>query len=235
MRLNKFMAECGIASRRACDEIIRQGRVRVNNKTVTELGVDVDEIKDRISVDGKRVQVKRATYIMLHKPKGYVTTVKDEKGRKTVMELVDIDKRVYPVGRLDYDTEGLLILTNDGDLTFKLTHPRHEVYKTYVARIDGQMSENELKALKDGVEIDGEKTAPANVSVLEFDGENNKSRVELSIREGKNHQVKKMFEAVGKNVLFLKRTKMGEISLGGLSRGKWRFLNDKEIAYLNSL
>lgn len=234
IRLNKYMADCGVDSRRNCDKIILEGRVRVNRKLVNELGFMVNEDNDTVTVDGRKIVLKsKNVYIMLHKPKGYVTTVKDEKERKTVMELVDVKARVYPVGRLDYDTEGLLILTNDGDLTYKLTHPKYEVTKKYVARIEGEIEERDLEQLRRGVEVDGKKTAPAKAKLVEKydDG----CKVELTIHEGRNHQVKKMFEAIGKNVVFLKRTEMGEIRLGGLGRGKWRHLNDKEIAYLKEL
>ncbi|MBQ9715500.1 MAG: rRNA pseudouridine synthase [Clostridia bacterium] len=234
IRLNKYMADCGVDSRRNCDKIILEGRVRVNRKLVNELGFMVNEDNDTVTVDGRKIVLKsKNVYIMLHKPKGYVTTVKDEKERKTVMELVDVKARVYPVGRLDYDTEGLLILTNDGDLTYKLTHPKYEVTKKYVARIEGEIEERDLEQLRRGVEVDGKKTAPAKAKLVEKydDG----CKVELTIHEGRNHQVKKMFEAIGKNVAFLKRTEMGEIRLGGLGRGKWRHLNDKEIAYLREL
>ena len=234
IRLNKYMADCGVDSRRNCDKIILEGRVKVNNKLVNELGFMVNEDNDTVKVDGRKIVLKtKNVYIMLHKPKGYVTTVKDEKERKTVMELVDVKLRVYPVGRLDYDTEGLLLLTNDGDMTFKLTHPKYEVAKKYVARIEGEICESELEQLRKGVEIEGKKTAPAKAKLVEkYD---NGCKVELTIHEGRNHQVKKMFEAIGKNVAFLKRTEMGEIRLGGLGRGKWRYLNDKEIAYLKEL
>lgn len=234
IRLNKYMAECGVDSRRNCDKIILEKRVRVNRKIVCELGCIINEFNDTVTVDGKKISLKnKNVYVLLHKPKGYVSTVKDEKGRKTVLELVDIKTRIYPVGRLDYDTEGLLILTNDGDLTYKLTHPRYEVEKTYIARIEGKVSEEDLNALRNGVWIDGKKTAPAKAKHLEDASQY--CKVELTIHEGKNHQVKKMFEAIGKQVAFLKRTELGEIKLGGLSRGKWRYLNEKETEYLKSL
>jgi len=234
IRLNKYMADCGVDSRRNCDKIIQEGRVRVNRKPVTEMGFLVNEFNDTVTVDGKKIVLKsKNIYIMLHKPKGYVTTVKDEKDRKTVMELVDVKQRVYPVGRLDYDTEGLLILTNDGDMTYKLTHPKYEIAKKYLARIEGEILEKELEQLRKGVEIDGRKTAPAKAKLVEKTDDG--CKIELTIHEGRNHQVKKMFEAIGKQVIFLKRTEMGEIRLGGLSRGQWRYLNDKEIDYLKDL
>lgn len=234
IRLNKYMADCGVDSRRNCDKIILENRVRVNRKPVSELGFMVNELNDTVTVDGKKIVLKnKNVYIMLHKPKGYITTVKDEKDRKTVMELVDVKARVYPVGRLDFDTEGLLILTNDGDMTYKLTHPKHEVSKTYVARIEGEITESEMNSLRKGVEIDGKKTAPAKVKLVEKTDDG--CKLELVIHEGRNHQVKKMFEVIGKQVVFLKRTEMGDIRLGGLGRGKWRYLNDKELDYLKSL
>lgn len=234
IRLNKYMADCGVDSRRNCDKIITENRVRVNRKLINELGFMINEDNDTVTVDGKKITPKnKNVYLMLHKPKGYVTTVKDDKDRKTVMELIDIKSRVYPVGRLDYDTEGLLLLTNDGDMTYKLTHPKYEVTKKYITRIEGEISESELTTLRNGVIIDGKKTAPAKAKLLEKTDK--ECRVELTIHEGKNHQVKKMFETIGKTVVFLKRTEMGDIRLGGLARGQWRYLNDKEIDYLKSI
>lgn len=225
------MADCGVDSRRACDRIISEGRVKVNGKTVTELGTIINELNDSVSVDGHRInETKKLYYVMLHKPKGYVTTVKDDKGRKTVMDLVNIRARLFPVGRLDYDTEGLLLLTNDGELAQALTHPSSEVSKTYVARIKGKLSKTELFSLRNGVEVDGKLTAPAIVKILDESEE--ESRIELTITEGRNHQIKKMFEAVGKEVKFLKRTQIGELRLGGLSRGEYKILGKKEIEIL---
>ena len=233
MRLNKYLADCGVGSRRACDKLIEEGKVKVNDKVAT-VTTQVEE-GDKVSVNGKRVGVgKKLTYIMLHKPKGCVTTVNDDLGRKTVMDFVkDIHSRVYPIGRLDYDTEGLLLLTNDGDLANKLTHPRNEVPKTYIARISGQLVDTEVRQLEKGVMVDGKVTAPATVKVLE--GDIHHTRVEITIHEGRNRQIKKMFEAVGKEVEFLKRVAVGELHLGGLQRGKYRFLTDKEVNYLKNL
>ena len=234
MRLNKYLADCGVDSRRNCDGIIAEGRVKVNGKTVRELGTVVDEERDSVTLDGRRIRPKRNVYLMLHKPKGYVTTVKDELGRKTVMELLkDVKARIYPVGRLDYDTEGLLLLTNDGDLSFRLTHPSNEVPKTYVVRISGKISKESISALQNGVEIDGRKTAPAKVDLLDQDEHH--SRLELTIREGRNRQIKKMFEAVGHEVEFLRRSAIGDLRLGGLTRGTYRYLTEKEINYLKKL
>lgn len=233
MRLNKYLADCGVGSRRACDKLIEEGKVKVNDKVAT-VTTQVEDW-DKVSVNGKRVGGgKKLTYIMLHKPKGCVTTVNDDLGRKTVMDFVkDIHGRVYPVGRLDYDTEGLLLLTNDGELANKLTHPRNEVSKTYIARISGALAEAEVRQLEKGVMVDGKITAPAAVKVL--DGDVHHTRVEITIHEGRNRQIKKMFEAVGKEVEFLKRVAVGELHLGGLQRGKYRFLTDKEVNYLKNL
>lgn len=233
MRLNKYLADCGVDSRRNCDEIIAQGRVKVNGKTVTRLGVDVDPENDSVSLDGRRLRQKRHVYVMLHKPKGVVCTAKDDKGRKTVLDLVDVKARLFPVGRLDYDTEGLLLLTTDGQLAQTLTHPSHHIPKTYVARIFGELSEEEEKSLEKGVLLDGALTQPASVKVVEKDDRT--SRIEITIFEGRNRQVRRMLESVGKDVEFLKRVSVGELRLGGLSRGKYRFLTEKEINYLKSL
>lgn len=233
MRINKYLADCGVGSRRECDKLVADGVVKINDKVALP-GSDVKE-SDHVTVRGKRVSDKAAPcYIMLHKPKGYVTTVRDDKGRKTVMDLVtDIKQRLFPVGRLDYDTEGLLILTNDGELANRLTHPRNEVNKTYIARISGMLQESERATLEKGVLLDGVKTAPAKVKILEKDQHH--TRVEITIHEGRNRQVKRMFEAVGKEVEFLKRVSVGELKLGGLKRGTYRFLNEREIDYLKNV
>lgn len=234
MRINKFMAECGVASRRACDEMILEGRVKVNGKKIDTPGLEINEFNDAVTLDGRRITlVSKKYYIMLHKPKGYVTTVKDDKGRKTAMELIKIRSRLYPVGRLDYDTEGLLLLTNDGQLAYALTHPSHEVPKTYIAKIKGKISDTEVRQLRKGVEIDGKMTLPAVVKIIETDDEF--SRVEVTIKEGRNHQIKKMFEVVGKEVVFLKRTAIGPLKLGGLGRGEYKNLTSKEIEILKAI
>ncbi len=232
MRINKYLAEYGVGSRRECDRLVEEGVVKINDR-IARPGDDVSD-NDRVTVKGKRLSDKEALcYIMLHKPKGYITTVKDDKGRKTVMELVNVNRRLFPVGRLDYDTEGLLILTNDGELANRLTHPRNEVNKTYIARISGMLQENERAQLERGVELDGVKTAPARVKILARDQHH--TRVEITIHEGRNRQVKRMFEAVGKEVEFLKRVAVGELRLGGLKRGAYRFLNEREIDYLKNV
>lgn len=234
MRINKYLADCGVASRRKCDELISQGKVKVNNKVVRELGLDIKPT-DVVLFENRVVRpTVRRVYYKLHKPKGYVTTASDEKGRKTVVELMrKVQERVYPIGRLDYDTEGLLILTNDGDITNILTHPKNAVKKTYIASIEGEIANEDIKKISKGVDIGGYTTQPCSVVIKDKDDKF--TRVEVIISEGKNHQVKKMFEAVGKNVAFLKRVSIGEIKLGGLARGEYKALTTKEIAYLKSL
>lgn len=234
MRLNKYLAECGVCSRRKADEIIAEGRVSVNRKIVSEMGFDVDEKKDVVYLDGKKiVPVTHYEYIMFNKPKGCVTTMSDEKGRKTVYDFIGREKRLVPVGRLDYDSEGLLLFTNDGELTYKLTHPSGEVSKTYIVKIEGSISESDLAILRKGVTVDGVKYSKCKVKLTgEEDGF---SRLEVIITEGKNREVRRMFQAVEKNVVFLKRVAIGELRLGGLSRGGFRELNDAEIEYLKRL
>ena len=234
MRINKYLADCGVASRRKCDELISGGKVRVNGKITRELGLDIKPT-DVVMYDNRVVRpTVRRVYYKLHKPKGYVTTASDEKGRKTVVELMrKVQERVYPIGRLDYDTEGLLILTNDGDITNILTHPKNAVKKTYIASVEGEITNEDAKKISKGIDIGGYITQPCSVVVLDKDDKF--TRVEVVITEGKNHQVKKMFEAVGKTVAFLKRVSIGEIKLGGLSRGEYKALTTKEIAYLKSL
>ena len=227
MRINKYLADCGVGSRRECDKLIAEGLVKINDKVAT-LGSDVDE-NAHVTVRGKRVGDKQtAVYVMLHKPKGYVTTAKDELGRKTVLDLVgDIKQRIYPVGRLDYDTEGLLILTNDGELANRLTHPRNEVNKSYIARLSGQLTEAERRTVEKGVLIDGVKTAPAKVKILEKDEHH--TRVEITIHEGRNRQIRRMLEAVGHQTLVLKRTREGAVSIGFMQPGEYRVLSDAEL------
>ena len=237
MRINKFLAECGVASRRNSEALVLEGRVKINNKVVTKLATEVDPEFDLVSVDGKPVKpIGKHLYIMMNKPKGYVCTVNDEFGRKTVMDIIGDKypgKRIFPVGRLDYDTEGLLILTTDGDLANRLMHPRNEISKTYVAKIEGEISEADLNKLRNGVELDGVKTKKCKVKLLEFN--DNISRIEVTISEGRNRQVRRMFESINRDVIFLKRTAIGEIKLGGLFRGNFRELKERESEYLKKL
>ena len=234
MRINKYIAECGVASRRTADKLILDGRVSVNGKKITELGVDVSD-HDVVYFDGKRIRpVTRYSYLMLYKPKGCICSAKDDRGRKTIYDYVDLDKKLSIVGRLDYDSEGLLLLTNDGDVVNKITHPSSEISKTYIVKVEGELSEDDIKLLSREMYIGrGEKSIGAKVVILGV--ENHITRMEISITEGKYREIRRMFEHIGKNVIFLKRIAIGEIRLGGLSRGCTRYLSDKEIAYLKSL
>jgi len=235
MRLQKYLANAGVASRRAAEKIIAEGRVSVNDEIVREMGVQIDEDYDAIKVDGELVKnEEKKYYIMLNKPVGFVTTVSDDKGRPTVMELVsDISARIYPVGRLDYDTEGLLLLTNDGDLTFKITHPKHDISKTYVAEVSGNITMDTIVQLRRGVVIDGKKTSPAEVEVV--GATQYGTKVEITIHEGRNRQVRKMFEALGCVVKRLRRTKEAGLTLGHLPLGKWRKLSESEVNMLKKI
>lgn len=231
MRINKFLAESGVCSRRAADRLITDGAVKINGK-ICDLGADVDAAADRVTVNGKTINVvKTYEYYIMNKPKGYVCTVKDDKDRKTVMDLLPpCCARIFPVGRLDYDTEGLLILTNDGDLTYKLTHPKNEIPKTYVVKTEKPISDKDLGQLRSGVVIDGVKTKKCNVSLIKTTKEG--SKLHITITEGRNRQIRKMFEAVGNSVDFLKRIKIGDLTVSGLNRGEVRKLSNEEINYL---
>lgn len=302
MRINKYLAECGVCSRRKADELVKQGRVSVNKKVVREVGTDVDESKDIVFVDGKKVvRVTHYDYLLFYKPKNCVTTLNEDndnksgrkksekeleeinnraeklaakgiveeqkehaKPRKIITDFIGDDyknKRLYPVGRLDYDSEGLLLLTNDGDLTYKLTHPSSEIPKTYVVKIEGTIEESDLAALRKGVTVDGVKYGRSKVKVtgIEKVKDTKKAvidpkdtlareaiecsedtsgvftRLEIIIFEGKNREIRRMFEAVEKKVVFLKRVAIGELRLGGLARGAYRPLNEMEIAYLKQI
>ena len=229
-RLQKYLANNGIAARRKCEEFILNGRVKVNGKVVTELGTKINPDKDIIEFDGKKVEkVEKHVYILLNKPIGYVTTVKDQFDRPKVLDLVKIKEKVLPVGRLDMYTSGALILTNDGDFVYKVTHPKHEIEKTYTVTVKGIVQDSEVKMLKNGVIIEDYKTKPAKVKILKTDIEKNISRLEITIHEGKNRQIRKMCEAVGRKVLALHRSKIGKIGVKDLEIGKWRYLQPKEV------
>lgn len=235
IRLQKYLADCGVASRRKCEEIILSGRVEVDGEIVDTLGTKVDPSKSKVTVNGKLIKdTQDFRYILLHKPEGFITTAKDQFDRPSVIDIIeDCDERIYPVGRLDYDTSGLLLLTNDGDLTFKLTHPKHNVEKTYIARIAGIPDEDAIESLRSGVYIDGYKTARARVDVVKT--YENSASVRISIKEGKNRQVRKMFSSVGHEVIALKRVATGNLFLGELKRGEYRDLTDDEVKYLKNL
>ena len=233
-RLQKFLANAGIASRRKCEELILNGKVEVNGEVVTELGTKVSD-KDIVKYNGKIVKPEEEkVYILLNKPIGYVTTAKDQFNRDTVLDLVKINKRIVPVGRLDMYTSGALILTNDGDFVNMLTHPKNEINKTYNVTVKGNITKEDVENLQNGVEIDdGYITKPAKVKILKIDEEKNISRIQITIHEGKNRQVRKMCEAINKKVLALHRCKIGNIEVKDLKVGNWRYLTNKEIANLH--
>ena len=231
MRLQKFLAECGIASRRKCEELIEEEKIKVNGK-IAILGTKVNPEKDVIEYNGKIVKQvnKEYTYILLNKPIGVVTTAEDQFKRETVLDLVKVNKRIVPVGRLDMYTSGALILTDDGDFIYKVTHPKHEINKTYTVTLVGIISADDISKLQNGVEIDGEYTTkPAKAKILKTDTEKNISRVEITIHEGKNRQVRKMCEAIGKKVIALHRAKIGNLGVKDLKIGTWRYLTKKEV------
>lgn len=234
MRINKYLASAGFGSRRKVEELIIAGKVKVNGKVVTDLATDVRE-SAVVTVSGEHARpVHKFVYYKLHKPKGYVTTAKDEHDRKTVMELMrGVHMRVFPVGRLDYDTEGLLLFTNDGDLTNILTQPKSDVDKSYVAHIDGEVSDEDIKKLTTGINLGDVETRPCSIQLISRT--TRETRVKITISEGKNRQVRRMFETIGREVMFLRRTQIGEIRLGGLSRGEYAELNAKEMKYLNNI
>ena len=233
-RLQKFLAQNGIASRRKCEEYILQGKVKVNGNVVTQLGTQIDPEKDEVKFLNELVKNTNTKhiYILLNKPIGYVTTVQDQFNRETVMDLIDIKERLVPVGRLDMYTSGALILTNDGDFVYKVTHPKHEITKTYNVTLKGKITKDEIENLRAGVVIDDYKTKPAKVRILKIDEQKDISRVEIIIHEGKNRQVRKMCEAIGKKVLALHRSKIGDIGVQNLKIGKWRYLTESEVKKL---
>ena len=233
-RLQKIIASSGYCSRRKAEELIQNRKVKVNGEIVTEMGFKAD-YTDFIEVEGNPLNTKEdKVYYILNKPRGVVTTASDDKGRKIVVDLIKTNKRIYPVGRLDYDTTGLLILTNDGELTNFLTHPKNNIEKVYVAKIKGIITKDELGRLCNGVFIDGKKTGKAKAKILKIDKKNNSSVVELIIHEGKNHQVKNMFKAIGYEVLKLKRESIAFLTLDGLKSGEYRELSIKEVKMLYS-
>lgn len=232
-RLQKVLAEAGVASRRKCEAYIQAGRVQVNDKTVTALGVKVDPDVDTIKVDGRPINRQRKTYILFNKPKGVITSASDPQGRTVVTDYIkDVKERIYPVGRLDYDSEGLLLLTNDGELANLLTHPRHHVPKTYHATVSGVPHGDLLDKLRQGVRLEDGVTAPAEVEYVDVDPDNNVSVISITIYEGRNRQVRRMFEAIGYPVSRLKRVQFGPLGLAGLPRGKHRRLTDAEVEAL---
>lgn len=235
-RLQKVISQAGVASRRHAEELITSGRVTVNGRIVAELGAKVEPGRDIVAVDGRPLAGEEKAYVLLNKPRGVVTTLSDPRGRKTVAGLVaDIPARLYPVGRLDYNTEGLLLLTNDGELTHALTHPSHEITKTYIATVTGKPGEQELDRLRIGVVLEDGATAPARVRLIDYDPEKNSATLQLVIHEGRNRQIRRMCEAIGHPVEKLKRTEFAFLTLEGVHRGRHRHLTPDEVTRLRQL
>lgn len=230
-RLQKVIANSGYCSRRKAEELILSGKVKVNGEVVNTLGSKVS-FSDTIIINGVTLKLKPKEYVLLYKPRGVVSSAHDDKGRKTVVDIVESENRLYPVGRLDYDTSGVLLLTNDGELTNLLIHPSHEVEKVYIAKIDDVVNPSLVKSLEKGVLIDGKKTGKARVKIKKIDKKKKSSLIELTIYEGRNHQVKKMFEAIGYKVSKLKRERFAGLNLAGLTSGEYRHLNIKEVKTL---
>jgi 23S rRNA pseudouridine2605 synthase len=233
-RLQKFIANTGYTSRRKAEELIQKGKVKVNGNIVREMGVKVDS-KDLIEVEGNLLNhenVEQKVYYLLNKPRGVITSTSDDKNRKTVVDLIATNKRIYPVGRLDYDTTGILLLTNDGELANLLMHPSSHIDKVYIAKIRGLIGKKQLQELSNGVYIDGKKTSKAKARIKKYDKKTDASIVEITIHEGRNHQVKKMFEAIGYEVLKLKREKYAFLDVKDLKSGEYRLLNPKEVKKL---
>jgi len=235
IRLQKYLSQAGIASRRASEALILEGRVKVNGVIIKELGTKVNPQSDIIEVDGKVCNIKDDfVYIILNKPKGVITSVKDPFGRPTVLDLLKgVNKKVFPVGRLDKDTEGLLLLTNDGDLAYRITHPKYKVEKTYVAHVKGDINPKDIKVLQNGIMLEDGLTSPAKVKIIKKFGTS--TIIELKIHEGRKRQIRRMCETIGHPVISLKRTREGILSLKGLKVGEWRYLNNREINYLKKL
>lgn len=233
-RLQKYMARCGVGSRRSCENLIIQGRVKVNGNIEAELGTKIDPEIDEILVDEDIIiPESNKIYIALNKPTGYVSTVKDDRGRKTILDLIDIDERIYPIGRLDYDTEGLIFLTNDGDIYNKIIHPRKSINKIYIAEIRGIPNDKELKLFETGIDIGDYITAPAKIKILK--SLRNNCICEITIHEGKNRQIRRMCEKINHNVINLKRISIAGIGLGNLKTGEYRNLTEHEVKYLKHL
>ncbi len=234
-RLQKVLAEAGVASRRKSEEMIRAGRVEVNGQIVRDMGVKVDPKQDAIKVDGRPIRQEKKVYVLFNKPKGVITSASDPEGRKTVASFfTNIRERIYPVGRLDYDTEGLLLLTNDGEFAHLLTHPKHHVPRTYLATVKGVPHGTKLDKLRSGIELEDGMTSPAEAEYYDIDLDKNEAVIQVTIYEGRNRQVRRMFEAIGHPVQKLKRIKFGPILLAGLPRGKYRHLTAEEIKELRA-
>ena len=233
-RLQKVMAHAGVASRRKSEEIIAEGRVKVNGEIVEEMGFKVNPEQDEIVVDGEVIREEKKRYILLNKPEGYITTVSDPEGRPTVMDLIpDLKQRLYPAGRLDYDSSGLRLMTNDGDLTYKLTHPKKEVDKKYRVLVQGKLSQEDFEKFEAGMIIDGQKTAPAKISNMNYKDE--QTQFDIVIHEGRNRQVRRMVKIVGFSVISLKRIAFAFLTLKGVKEGEFRYLSDQEVDKLKNI
>lgn len=230
MRLNKFLSTAGVASRRKCDELIKDGKIYVNGKVQSNLGTVIDEKKDVVEYLGERVNLPSSfIYLKMNKPKGYACTASDEKGRKTIFDLLeDKSVRLFNVGRLDYDTEGLIFLTNDGEFANSVIHPKFQIEKEYIVTVEGAMKESEFAVLRKGAVVDGERMPSARVTPISFDGK--VTKLSVVITEGQNHQVRRMFEAIGRDIKLLKRVRIGGVHLGNLFRGKTKPMTADEIA-----
>ena len=234
MRLNKFLSSAGIASRRKCDELILEGKVSVNGKIVSELGTIINENKDKVCSMGEPVGAQnKLIYLKLHKPKGYICSAADEKGRKTIFDLLPKENRLFSVGRLDYNTEGLILITNDGDFAKAMSHPSFGIEKEYIVVIEGRISESELAVLRAGVVEKGVRLPKAKVAPIKFDGK--LTRLSVIIDEGKNRQIRRMFEAINKNIVLLKRVSVGPFVLGGLQRGKYKEFSKEEMGIIEEI
>lgn len=228
MRINKYLALCGVASRRKSEDFVLSGKVSINGNIVKSLATDVDLKKDKVELEGKQLCLpSNYVYYKLNKPKGYLCTANDDRGRKTIYDIVKTKDRLFSIGRLDYDTEGLIILTNDGDLAHKISHPSHEIEKEYIVKIEGGILESELAVLRAGVVENGVRMPKAKVELLDI--VNGDARISVIIHEGQNRQVRRMFEAIGKSIKMLKRIRIGQIKLSGLKRGEFKPLNEYEI------
>jgi len=233
-RLNKYISTSGYTSRRKADDLIFSGRVKVNGKAEKNPAYRVDLDRDEVVVEGNLISSKeKLVYIILNKPENIISSAEDQFDRKTVVDLVDVEERIYPIGRLDYDSKGLIILTNDGDLTYKLTHPKHEIFKKYYVKVNKYITDKEIGALLKGVVVDGYKTNKSQIDII--NRKNRQSDLYVSIDEGRNRQIRKMFETLDTEVLILKRVSIGNLPLGNLKEGNWRYLTKKEVDYLKSL
>lgn len=234
IRLQKYIAMCGVASRRNAEELIGGGRVAVNGNIVTEMGTKVSD-RDKVTVDGLEIKEERNKYyIIMNKPEGVLCSAKDDRGRKCVTDLIEgVDARLYPVGRLDYDTSGLLLITNDGEFVHKLTHPSYEIWKTYEAVVRGIPNESDIKAFTSGIQLEDGKTLPAVLDIIGYRNNGKNAIVEVVIREGRNRQVRRMLDKIGHGVISLKRTKIGSLELGDMKPGAWRFMRENDFTGLD--